>query len=128
MCAQVAARWWSCAIALAVAVLGGGTAAAQGTFYEVDGTLNIGFTQTTRETFVADPMAEPGDIPDETVGALFTEIRPGIALLTGSPRLTWRIGYQFSGNLQLDDDRVTSYSNQASVALAARRATLPCCR
>ncbi len=112
-------RYWAVAIAVTIAATGR-PAAAQRTVYEADGTVNVGYTQTTRATFQADPMADPGDVPDSSVGGFFTEIRPGISMLAGSARFAWRFGYVFAGNLALDGDHTLGYSNQANAALAAQ--------
>jgi hypothetical protein len=94
-------------------------AAAQRTVVEADGAVNIGYTQVTRGTLQADPNAQAADVQDGSIGGFFTEVRPGIAIQTGSPRLTWRAGYQFSGNLSLSGEQLGSYSNQGNVSLGA---------
>jgi hypothetical protein len=96
-----------------------GPAAAQRTVIQADGAVNVGYTQTTRGTFQADPNAQPADIHDGTLGGFFTELRPDIAIQTGTPRLTWRAGYQFSGNLSLTGEQLGNYSNSGNVSLAA---------
>jgi len=110
------ARRWVIPFALAAAatLAAARPAAAQMLEVEADGTLNIGYTQISQSTFQADPMAEPGDIPDDSSSRLFTEIRPGIALQVGRPRLSWRFAYQFSGILALEGS--PSYANQGTVA------------
>jgi hypothetical protein len=106
----------SIAIALAIAVAER-PAAAQRAIVEANGALNVGYNQFTQPRFQADPNAEPEDIRDTTSDRLFTEIRPAISVQSGSPRLTWRAGYQFSGNFSLEGD--PAYSNQADGALVA---------
>jgi len=94
-------------------------AAAQRTVIQADGAVNVGYTQTTRGTFQADPNAQPADIHDGTLGGFFTEVRPDIAIQTGTQRLTWRAGYQFSGNLSLTGEQLGNYSNSGNLSLAA---------
>jgi hypothetical protein len=107
------ARRWALPFALvAAAAL---PAAAQNPEVEADGTLNIGYTQISQATFQADPMAEPGDVPDDSSSRLFTEIRPGIAIQTGRPRLAYRFAYQFSGIFSAEGN--PAYANQGTVAL-----------
>jgi len=93
--------------------------AAQRTVVQADAAVNVGYTQTTRGTFQADPNAQPSDIKDSSLGGFFTEIRPGLSLQTGSPRVTWRVGYAFSGNLSLTGEQLGSYTNQGIASLAA---------
>jgi hypothetical protein len=107
------------ALALAALVVAGRPAAAQGTMIQLDGSVNVGATQTTQATFVADPNSDKEDIPASSVSTLYTELRPGIILQTGSPRLSWRFGYTFSGNISLAGEQVLAYSNQANGALIA---------
>jgi hypothetical protein len=102
-----------------VMLVGHRPAAAQRTVVEADAAVNVGYTQITRGTLQADPNAQPDDVQDGSIGGFFTELRPGIAIQTGSPRLTWRAGYQFSGNLSLSGERLGSYSNQGNVSLGA---------
>lgn len=94
-------------------------AAAQRAIVELEGSLNVGYTQLTRGTFLADPNADPADVPDDTTGGLFTEIRPAIALQTGSPRLTWRTAYAFAGNLSITGEQLGAYTNAGTASLAA---------
>jgi len=109
---------WIGTVVVAIAVLGR-PAAAQRTIVEANATVNAGYQQTTRGTSQADPNAQAADVPDSSQGGFFTEIRPGIALQTGTPRVTWRAGYIFSGNLSLTGDSLDAYSNQGSLSLAA---------
>jgi hypothetical protein len=140
-----------CAISIAIAILAieglGHPAHAQRVVFQADGALNVGYNQTTRPVFVGDANAEQRDIRDSSVAGLFTEISPGISLQTGSPRLSWRVGYKFAANLRFADTSSTSmmgqptpedtppmegaaaadrdrqafgYSNSADVALAAQ--------
>lgn len=107
------------AAAIALAALSH-PAAAQRIDVEADGTVNVGYSQTKRAVFVSDPNALPSDIPSDTVGGSFVEIRPGIMLQRGSSRLTWRAGYVFSGIMTLIGDRGASFSNQVDGSLAAQ--------
>jgi hypothetical protein len=97
-------------LAIAAVAIGASAqrAAAQRTVFQADGALNLGYNQTTRPVVNADGMPEERDIRDSSIAGWFTEIRPGIALMTGSPRLSWRVGYNFSANLQLADTSSTS--------------------
>src|SRR5258708_40246362 len=104
-------RRWAAATALAIAALAA-PAAAQTFDVEADAALNVGYSQTTQTIFVPDPNGMPVDMPPDTQSRLFTEIRPGISVQSGSPRLTWRAGYLFGGTLSLVGDSVTAYSNQ----------------
>jgi hypothetical protein len=83
-------------------------AEAQRTVFQADGAINVGYNQTTRPVFNGDAMPDEADIRDSSVAGWFTEIRPGIALMTGSPRLSWRFGYHFSANLRFADTSTTS--------------------
>lgn len=112
-------RGRAAAIAIAIAVLRH-PAAAQRTDVEADGTVNVGYSQTTRTVFVPGPDDAPPDLPGGSVGRSFLEVRPGITLQTGSPRLTWRAGYVFSGSLTLSGDQGAAYSNQVDGSLAAQ--------
>jgi hypothetical protein len=105
-------------VVLGIAVVGR-PAAAQRTIIEATGTFNVGYQQTTHGTIQADPNAQAADVPDSSLGGFFTEIRPGLALQTGSPRLTWRAGYIFSGNLSLTGEALDAYSNSGNLSLAA---------
>jgi hypothetical protein len=108
---------WAIAVALAIAAAES-PAAAQRVIYTADGTINVGYTQVTQEQFEADPMAEPGDRAVSSTGGVFTEIRPGISLQSGKPRLLWTLGYQFSTNLVFGESQSTAYTNTANFALA----------
>jgi hypothetical protein len=111
-------RGW--AVAVMVVIAGAGRpAVAQGVMIQGDAAANVGYTQTTRGTAQIDPTAQASDIQPDSVGAFFTEIRPGITLQTGSPRVTWRAGYVFSGSVSLTGERVAGYSNAANAALSA---------
>lgn len=110
-------RRWALALGLALGA-GAGPAAAQRPIVDANGAVNVGFAQTTQPIFQADPNAEPEDIPESTSNRAFTEIRPGIAVQSGSPRLIWRAGYQLSGNFAFDGG-APIYSNQAEGALIA---------
>ena len=97
----------------------GGPAAAQRTVVEADATVSVGYTQVTQARFQADPNAARKDVRDKTTSELFTQLRPGLSLQTGSPRLTWRASYVFAGNLSLTGAQLGAYSNQGNGSLAA---------
>jgi hypothetical protein len=103
-------------VLIAVAFLGiaglARPAAAQRVLFQADGALNVGYNQTTRPVYVGDPNAEQRDIRDSSIAGLFTEISPGISLQTGSPRVSWRIGYKFAANLRFADTSSTSTMGQ----------------
>lgn len=110
------ARRWSLTTAgAAAACLAAAPPAAANPEVEADGTINLGYSQVSQSTFQADPMAEPGDVPDDSSSRLFTEIRPGIAIQTGRPRLAYRFTYQFSGIFSVEGN--PAYANQGTVAL-----------
>lgn len=94
-------------------------AAAQRVDVEANASANVGFDQESRGTFVPDPNGMPVDNPATTTRRVFTEIRPGIALRTGSPRVTWQASYIFSGSLTLIGDSGPNYSNQATGGMTA---------
>jgi len=106
-----------CAVAIVLALAG--RAAAQGVIYQLDGTVNTGYTETTQSLAAPDPMPGPGDARSTSTGTLFTEIRPGIMIQSGTPRVTWRAGYLFSGIIALASDSSLGYTNQGNLALAA---------
>lgn len=110
-------RRWAIGIGIAIAALAG-PAAAQGVVIQADGSVNLGYTQTTQST-APDPAADPATATDKSVNNFFTEVRPGISFQTGSPRLTWRAAYVFSGSYSLVGGQGLGYSNQANLALAA---------
>ncbi|TMQ09442.1 MAG: hypothetical protein E6J90_38030 [Deltaproteobacteria bacterium] len=95
-------------------------AAAQQTDVEANATANLGYNQQTQSVFVPDPNGQPQDMPSSTSNRLFLEIRPGISLQSGSPRLAWSAGYIFSGTLAVVGDQSASYSNAANASLAAQ--------
>lgn len=109
---------WVVAIALAIGAMRQ-PAAAQRTVWQLDGAVNAGYTQITRGTIQQDPNAEAADVQDSSLGGFFTEVRPGISVQTGSPRLAWQLGYQFSGNLSLTGEQLGSYTNQGNASLVA---------
>lgn len=111
-------RRWLVPIALAVGVAGR-PAAAQTPEVQADGTVNVGYSRFTQSIFEADANPEPEDVPETTSNRAFTEIRPGISVQSGRPRLMWRLAYQFSGIFSLEGSPV--YSNQAEAGLV----TLP---
>src|SRR5882724_7978159 len=94
-------------------------AAAQRADVEASASINIGYSQETQTTFVPDPNGQPQDNPSSTTQRMFTEIRPGIAVQTGSPRLTWRAGYIFAGTLSVIGDSLASASNQLAGSVTA---------
>lgn len=119
-------QWWygrAAAIAVVVVVVVGvgrvPRAAAQRVDVEANASANVGYDQETRTTFVPDPNGQPQDNPSSTTRRLFSEIRPGIAMRTGSPRVTWQAGYIFAGTLTLVGDSGPTYSNQATGAMTA---------
>jgi hypothetical protein len=111
-------RWLAPAIALGAATTGS-TAAAQSVIVDAEGAVNLGFTQITQGASQPDPDAQKSDVHPTSVDAFFTELRPGITLQTGSPRVTWRGSYVFGGNLSLNGDQLAGYSNQFNLAMSA---------
>lgn len=110
-------RWWVVAMGLAIAAWDR-PAAAQQVLVQADGAANVGYIQTTNtRSQPADPNSQAADIPPQTVRSLFTDIRPGITIQSGSPRLTWRVGYLFSAALKVDQSQSLGYSNQANAAV-----------
>jgi hypothetical protein len=105
--------------AVAIVLALAGRAAAQGVIYQADGTVNTGFTETSQSVAAPDPMPAPGDVRSTSTGTLFTEIRPGIMIQSGTPRVTWRLGYLFSGIVALASESSLGYTNQGNFALAA---------
>ncbi len=115
-------RRWLVPIALAVGAVGaagaaGAPAAAQNPEVQADGSVNVGYSRFTQSIFEADPNADPEDRPVNTSSRAFTEIRPGISVVSGRPRLNWRLAYQFSGIFSLEGSPL--YSNQADAGLVA---------
>lgn len=109
-----------CAVLLALAVIVAGRPAwAQGMVVQLDGTVNVGATQTTRSILVSDPMPDKADVKDSSVNTLYTELRPAISLQFGSPRVSWRLGYLLSGNLSLAGEQALAYSNQLTGSMIA---------
>ena len=101
-------------------------AAAQRPIVEANGTVNVGYSQTVQEEFEADEFPAPEDAPVNSVGRPFTEIRPSISVESGSPRLIWRLAYQFSGNFAFADQS-PAYSNQVDgsfIGLPSKHTTL----
>jgi hypothetical protein len=112
-------RGCTATIGLALAVLSH-RAAAQRADVEADASVNIGYSQETQTVFVPDSGApRPSDTPSSTAQRMFMEIRPGILVQTGSPRLTWRAGYIFAGTLSIVGDSLSAASNQATGSLTA---------
>jgi hypothetical protein len=96
---SLAARTLSLALALSA------RPSAADTIVQVDGLANAGYTDTS------------GRQRDHRA---FTEVGPALTLQFQSPRVTWRAGYLFAGNLALGQYEVTSsYSNQLVLALGA---------
>src|SRR5262249_44247193 len=93
--------------------------AAQRVDVEANASANVGFDQETRSTFVPDPNGQPQDNLASTSRRMFTEIRPGIAMRTGSPRVTWQASYLFAGTPTPGGDSGPTYSNQATGAMTA---------
>lgn len=106
-----------CAVLLALAIP---RAAEAQRVYEADATANVGLVTTRSDTFVADPNAEPGDMRSSVSSQFFSELRPTVAMQGQTPRLLWRLGYQFSGTLALDAAGSTSYNNGAEASLNAQ--------
>jgi hypothetical protein len=95
-------------------------AMAQRADVEADAAVNVGYSQQTQTVFVPDQNApRPSDTPSSTAQRMFMEIRPGILVQTGSPRLTWRAGYLFAGTLALVGDSLSAASNQVTGSLTA---------
>jgi hypothetical protein len=112
---------WCGAAAIAVMCATASTAAAQAEpsiTVQADAVVNAGVQQTTRVTFLADPNAQPGDVPATSTTRPYTEVRPTLVLQGGVPRLTWRAGYTLSANLGLSAGDV-AYGNQLNAGLAA---------
>lgn len=86
------------------ALLAGRPAAAQ-TILQVDGAWDLGYSTGTGAS--------------QDAGRFFTDVRPGLALQFGSPRLAWRASYGFSGSL-IFDGRAPSYAQQLAMSLAAQ--------
>jgi hypothetical protein len=110
-------RRWLTPIALATAAgVGLGPApAAAGPEYQADAAINVGYNRVSQSTVQAPLMPDSGDAPDDSSTRVFTEIRPGLTLQTGSPRLAWRFNYQTSVNLDLGGGS-PAYSNQFNAA------------
>ena len=70
---------------------------------QADAVVNTGVQQTTQVTFLADPRAEPGDVPPTSSTRPYTELRPTLTLSGGIPRLTWRTSGTLSANVGLAD-------------------------
>ncbi|HEU4728456.1 MAG TPA: hypothetical protein VFT22_11215 [Kofleriaceae bacterium] len=98
----------------------GRPAAAQRVDVEANASVNVGFSQTTQNAFQTDPAAQPADVPQSSKSLLFTELRPGIAAASGTPRLTWLAAYVFAGTLNFVDESGATYSNAANASLAAQ--------
>lgn len=113
-------RPWAAALALALAaVAASGGPAAAGPEIQADGTVSVGYSRSTQETGLQeDPLADPVDIPDNTSSRIYSEVRPGISILSGTPRLIWRLGYQLSANFSPDGD--PSFTNQVNGELGGQ--------
>jgi len=118
-------RWLygrAAAIAVGAVVVVAGSeqrAAAQRVDVEAQASANIGFDQESRSAFNPDPNGQPQDTQGDTTRRVFMEVRPGLALRTGSPRVTWQAGYIFAGTLTLVGDSSPSYSNQLTGGMTA---------
>lgn len=99
---------------------GAGPAMAQRVLVQADGTVNVGYTQTTREPIQSDPMADKEDVLPTSVGSVVTEVRPAIVLQAGSPRLAWLAGYTFSGAFSPGGEDTVAYSNQVTAGLVGQ--------
>ena len=106
-------------VAVAVGVARVPRAAAQRVDVEAGASANVGFDQESRSTFVPDPNGMPVDSPASTTRRVFSEVRPSIALRTGSPRVTWQASYIFAGTLTLIGDSGPTYSNQVTGGMTA---------
>ena len=111
-------RGWA-AVVVVMVIGASRPAIAQSVQLQGDASANVGYTQVTRGTAQVDPTADAADRPASSTSQLFTELRPGISLQTGSPRVTWRAGYVFSGNLSLTGGPLATYANAANAAMAA---------
>jgi hypothetical protein len=107
----------SIAIALIIAIAGR-PAEAQNPQVQVDGAFNVGYTRFTQSIFQPDPNADEADVRDSTSDRVFTEVRPGFAIQYGSPRLVYRLGYQFSGSFDISGN--PAYSNQGDLGLVSQ--------
>ncbi len=107
------------AVVVVAVVVVGRPAGAQGLIVQGEGAVNVGFTQTTQSAAVIDPTAQASDQPVSSASSFLTELRPGILLQFGSPRLTWRVNYAFSAALSPDSSTSVAYSNQANLSAAA---------
>lgn len=88
----------------------------------LDGAANLNLNETTAEVRNGE-----GSSASRTSRRVSAEVRPGLVLQFGSPRLAWRVGYLFAGSFNLYGEGSSSYSNAADVALAAeltKRSTL----
>jgi hypothetical protein len=103
-------RAWA-ALVVVIAVGVSRPSAGQSVLIQADASANLGYNQTTRGATQVDPNADAADRRATSTSQVFTEVRPGISLQTGSPRLTWRATYQFSGNLSLSGDHQATYGN-----------------
>lgn len=73
--------------------------------FQADGSAGLGYTRTALT-------------PLDT-RRLYADIRPALVLRFGSSRVAWQAGYLFAGNLTLNGTGSSSYSNQASLSMAA---------
>jgi hypothetical protein len=116
---RLGSRTIASALAVALAALSH-RAAAQRAEVEADASVNLGYSQETQAVFVPDSnSSRPSDTPSSTAQRMFMEIRPGILVQTGSPRLTWRAGYIFAGTLSIVGDSLSAASNQATGSVTA---------
>ena len=106
--------------ALLLVIMGTAGRATAQTIYQLDGALDVGYTAETVSTA---PFVDPAASETTIEGRFYTEIRPGIAFFSGSPRLLWRAGYLFAANISLDGKAPHTYNNQGDVSLAAQLST-----
>ena len=111
----------ACAVLLVLGAMAPRPAAAQ-RVYEAEATADIGYSNTITPgtTIQSDPTAEPADVPTSVTNRFFADIRPAIAVSSGTPRLMWRAAYLFSGNLTLDSSGSTAYNNAVDLSLDAQ--------
>lgn len=112
----MSARRWVAPLATVAGLVEGPAPAIAGPEYEADAAVSLGVNQVTQEaSFQADPMAEPGDVASSSSTRVYTEIRPGLTLQTGSPRFQWRVNLQPSVNFDLGGGSPL-YANQLNVS------------
>ena len=95
-------------VLLALAVAVACPAEAQ-TVLHLDGSVALNYAVTT-------PTSQYDN-------GLTTQVSPAVTFQTGSPRLVFRAGYLFSGNINLYGAGASYYSNQLNLALALQPAS-----